>query len=99
MSATRTRYSTDLSDSLKDRFWKSGPRLTGNLQWRNFLSRRTAITQIQHAIARKLRVRNYAKQLGNVSQTCRYFAISREIFYQWKHTVECFLCYNSGRLQ
>src|SRR5688572_14242757 len=46
------------------------------------------MTQAQHDIARKLRILNYAKQLGNVSQTCRYFGISREIFYQWKRAYQ-----------
>lgn len=46
------------------------------------------MNQAQHDIARKLRILNYAKQLGNVSQTCRYFGISREIFYQWKRAYE-----------
>lgn len=42
------------------------------------------MTQAQHDTARKLRILNHAKQSGNVSHTCRYFGISREIFYQWK---------------
>jgi transposase InsO family protein len=46
------------------------------------------MTQAQHDIARKLRVLNHAKQSGNVSHTCRYFGISREIFYQWKRAYE-----------
>lgn len=40
--------------------------------------------QALHDIRRKLRILNHAKESGNVSQTCRYFGISREIFYQWK---------------
>jgi transposase len=35
-------------------------------------------------IRRKKKVLDYAQKLGNVSQTCRYFGISRETFYQWK---------------
>src|SRR5215208_1812114 len=46
------------------------------------------MTQAQHDISRKLRVLNHAKQSGNVSHTCRYFGISREIFYQWKRAYE-----------
>lgn len=43
------------------------------------------MTQAEHRdISRKLRVLNHAKESGNVSQTCRYFGISRETFYQWK---------------
>lgn len=30
----------------------------------------------------------HAKQLGNVSATCRYFGISREKFYKWKRRFE-----------
>jgi transposase len=40
--------------------------------------------QALHDIRRKLRILNYAQESGNVAQTCRYFGISREIFYQWK---------------
>ena len=39
-------------------------------------------------IRRKLKVLNYAKEIGNVSKTCRYFGISRESFYQWKRAYE-----------
>jgi transposase len=46
------------------------------------------MTQAQRDIARKLRVLAHAKETGNVSKTCRYFGISREIFYQWKRAYE-----------
>ena len=46
------------------------------------------MTQAQRDIARKLRVLTHAKETGNVSETCRYFGISREIFYQWKRAYE-----------
>jgi transposase InsO family protein len=39
-------------------------------------------------IRRKLRILNHARQTGNISKTCRYFGISREIFYQWKRAYE-----------
>ncbi|MDV3908074.1 IS481 family transposase [Elizabethkingia anophelis] len=39
-------------------------------------------------ICRKLKVLNYAKEIGNISQTCRYYGISREAFYQWKRAYE-----------
>ena len=42
----------------------------------------------QRDVSRKLRILNHAKQTGNVSQTCRYFGISREIFYRWKRAYE-----------
>ena len=38
----------------------------------------------QHDIARKLKVLNYAHELGNVAKTCRYFGICRQTFYTWK---------------
>jgi transposase InsO family protein len=40
--------------------------------------------QAKRDISRKLRILNHAIQSGNISKTCRYFGISREIFYQWK---------------
>jgi transposase len=44
--------------------------------------------QALHDIRRKLRILNHAKESRNVSQTCRYFGISREIFYRWKRAYE-----------
>jgi transposase-like protein len=44
--------------------------------------------QALHDIRRKLRILNHARESGNVSQTCRYFGISREIFYRWKRAYE-----------
>ena len=40
--------------------------------------------QALHDIRRKLRILNHAIHSGNITQTCRYFGISREIFYRWK---------------
>jgi transposase InsO family protein len=48
------------------------------------------MTKAQRDIKRKLRVLNYAKDIGNVSKTCRYFGISRETFYLWKRAYERF---------
>ena len=42
----------------------------------------------QHDISRKLKVLNYAKEIGNISKTCRYFGICRETFYTWKRNYE-----------
>ena len=42
------------------------------------------MTKAQRDIKRKLRVLNYAQEIGNVSKACRYFGISRECFYLWK---------------
>lgn len=41
-----------------------------------------------HDIRRKLRVLNHAKQINHVTNTCRYFGISRETFYKWKRAYE-----------
>jgi len=38
------------------------------------------MTQAQRDISRKLRILNHAKETKNISKTCRYFGISREIF-------------------
>ena len=46
------------------------------------------MTKAQRDIKRKLRVLNYAKEIGNISKACRYFGISREAFYQWKRAYE-----------
>jgi len=40
----------------------------------------------EHDISRKLKVLNHAKEIGNVSKTCRYFGICRETFYTWKRS-------------
>ncbi len=48
------------------------------------------MTKAQRDIKRKLRVLNYAKQIGSVIKTCRYFGISRAIFYRWKNAYERF---------
>lgn len=38
------------------------------------------MTQARRDISRKLRILNYAKAVGNISQACRHFGISRQIF-------------------
>jgi transposase InsO family protein len=43
--------------------------------------------QQQRDISRKLRILNHANESGNISATCRYFGISREIFYRWKRAL------------
>ena len=42
----------------------------------------------QHDISRKLKVLNYAEEIGNISKTCRYSGICRETFYKWKRAYE-----------
>jgi transposase-like protein len=44
------------------------------------------MTQGQRDINRKLRILRHGEETGNIAKTCRYFGISREIFYQWKRT-------------
>ena len=34
-------------------------------------------------IKRKLNVINYAKKIGNVKKACRYYGISKSIYYVW----------------
>ena len=46
------------------------------------------MSQAEEDILRKLRVLNHARQIGNVSEACRHFGISREIFYRWKRRYE-----------
>lgn len=46
------------------------------------------MTNAQRDIARKLRILNYAKEIGNVTKARRHFGISREIFSQWKRVYE-----------
>lgn len=41
-----------------------------------------------HDIRRKLRVLNHAKDTKHITNTCRYFGISRETFYKWKRAYE-----------
>ena len=44
-----------------------------------------------HDISRKLKILNYAQEIGNIVKTCRYFGICRETFYKWKRA------YSAGR--
>lgn len=44
--------------------------------------------QAQRDISKKLKVLNYASQIGNVAKTCRYFGICRQTFYTWKKSYE-----------
>ena len=46
------------------------------------------MTKSRRDIQRKLRVLNYAQEIGNISKTCRYFGISRQCFYDWKEAYE-----------
>ncbi len=44
--------------------------------------------QAKRDIRRKLKILNHPRETGNISKTCRYFGISREIFYQWKRSYD-----------
>lgn len=46
------------------------------------------MTEAQRDIKRKLAVFNHATETGNISKTCRYFGISRAVFYKWKRRYE-----------
>ena len=48
------------------------------------------MTKEQRNIKRKLPVLVHAKETGNVSKTCRYYGISRQIFYKWKRVYSRF---------
>lgn len=41
-------------------------------------------TADEREIKRKLKVLHHAEQSGNASKTCRYFGVSRSIFYRWQ---------------
>ena len=42
------------------------------------------MTSDQREIRRKLRILEHAEEIGDVSQTCRYFGIGRASFYKWR---------------
>ncbi|MGW8325787.1 MAG: helix-turn-helix domain-containing protein [Desulfobacterales bacterium] len=50
-------------------------------------------------IRRKSRVLSYAKQIGNISKTCRYFGISRQTYYDWKRALDMRSIYSDNHLR
>ena len=48
------------------------------------------MSQAKRDIKRKLRVLNHAKNIGNIRITCRYFGVSRAIFYRWRNAYDQF---------
>ena len=48
------------------------------------------MTVSEREIKRKLRVLNYAKEIGNISKACRFYGLSRQAFYKWKRAYEKF---------
>lgn len=42
------------------------------------------MTQAQRDIKRKLKVLEYAKDIGNIAKACRYYGIPRQSYYAWK---------------
>jgi transposase-like protein len=53
------------------------------------------VTPAQIICQRRLAVLEHARRIGNVSETCRTFGISRTRYYEWKnrvvnaHSAEC----------
>ncbi|UCE80205.1 MAG: helix-turn-helix domain-containing protein [Nitrospiraceae bacterium] len=39
---------------------------------------------------RKLTGLNHARETRNISRTCRYFSISRKVYYKWKRRYKNF---------
>jgi transposase InsO family protein len=48
------------------------------------------MNKAQRDIQRKLRIFNHAEKIGNIRKTCRYFGISRAIFYRWRDAYKQF---------
>jgi ActR/RegA family two-component response regulator len=48
----------------------------------------TKAEQVRLARWRMKVLRHVAETTHNVSQTCRYFGISRKTFYKWKHATK-----------
>ncbi len=48
------------------------------------------MSKAKRDIKRKLRILNHAKKIGNIRKTCRYFGISRAIFYRWRDAYDRF---------
>jgi len=48
------------------------------------------MTPSEREIRRKLRVLNYAKEIGNISKACRFFGLSRQAFHNWKRKYDKF---------
>jgi len=46
------------------------------------------VFKVQQDIRRKRQVLDYAQQIGNVRQACRYFGIGRAGFYRWRRAFE-----------
>ena len=42
------------------------------------------MSKAKRDIERKCRILNHAKKIGNIRKICRYFGISRAIFYSWR---------------
>jgi hypothetical protein len=50
-------------------------------------NRTRQMTKAQRDIRRKLRVLQYAADIGNIAKACRYFGISRETSYVWQRAL------------
>jgi transposase InsO family protein len=46
------------------------------------------VTRDEIIYQRRVRVLDYAAEIGNVAETCRVFGISRKTFYEWRNVAE-----------
>lgn len=40
--------------------------------------------QNEQVVRHKIKIMDYAEEIGNVSKACRYYGISRDTFYRWR---------------
>jgi transposase-like protein len=48
------------------------------------------MTQAQRDIRKKLKVFEYADEVGNISKVCRHLGISQESYYRWKKALRSY---------
>lgn len=48
------------------------------------------MSKAKRDIRRKLRVLDHVKKIGNIRKICRYFGVSRAIFYRWRDAYDQF---------
>lgn len=48
------------------------------------------MSKAKRDIRRKLRILDHVKKIGNIRKTCRYFGVSRAIFYRWRDAYDQF---------
>jgi len=47
-------------------------------------------------VNRKLKIFNHAEQHGNIRKTCRYYGVSKTIFFSWSVSDSVWLIYGHG---